>query len=72
MKEFITVFITCLVFGGAFTFFLAGYILDNFWGTFLIIAFLLSAFITVLVKMSIKIEELEKKVESLMIIEKEK
>lgn len=72
MKEFITVFIACLVFGGAFTFLFAGYLLDNIWGTFLIIAFLLSALLTVLMKMSIKIEDLEKKVENLMIIEEEK
>lgn len=72
MKDFISVFMACLVFGGAFTFFFAGYLLETFWGIFLLIAFLLSALITVLMKMQIKIEELEKKVESLMMIKEEK
>lgn len=59
-------FIACLVFGGAFTFFFAGYILESIWLTFLLIAFLSTVLITVIIKLVTKIEELEKKVKKLL------
>ncbi len=66
MKEFLSVFIACLFFGGAFTFVFAGFILENFWATFLLIAFLSAVLITVIIKLVIKIEDLEEKVERLL------
>ncbi len=66
MKDFISVFVACLFFGGAFLFLFAGFILDNFWLTFLLIAFLSAVLITVIIKLIIKIENLEGKVEILL------
>jgi len=66
MKDFFSIFVACLFFGGAFLFLFAGFILDNFWLTFLLIAFLSAVLITVIMKLVIKIEDLEEKVEILL------
>lgn len=66
MKEFVSVFFAFLIFGGAFILFFAGYIFNNFLLTFLFIAFLSAVLITIIIKLAIKVEELEEKVNSFL------
>ncbi|RSL30380.1 hypothetical protein D7Z54_26445 [Salibacterium salarium] len=66
MKEFIGIFLACVVICSIFSFFFLGLIVESIWALIILIAFVLSVFITVFVKQESRIEELEKKVEKLL------
>jgi len=66
MKEFISTFFICLVICSVAAFVFAGLILDSLFGILIVISFIISVFITIFVKQESKIDELEKKVESLL------
>ncbi|WP_400163237.1 hypothetical protein ACAF76_007130 [Brevibacillus sp. TJ4] len=66
MKEFLGTFFACLVICYVATFFFAGLLLSNIWAIATLIAFFLSVFITIFIKQETRIEELEKKVETLI------
>lgn len=63
-KEFIIVFIGCLILGYiALTIFLT---IDSFWMVFIAIIFFVAMLITMIMKQTIKIEEIEKKLDDLL------
>lgn len=66
MREFMGIFLACLAICCATLLFFGGLIIDNILGIVIVIALLLSVFITVLIKQESRIEELEKKVDTLL------
>lgn len=69
LKEFIGIFFTCLVICYIAAFFFAGLILNSFWSILILIAFVLSLFITIFIKQESRIEALEEKVKKLSSME---
>ncbi|MDQ0158303.1 hypothetical protein [Alkalibacillus salilacus] len=65
MKNFIGIFLACIVVTYIFSFFFLGLIVENVWALVIFAAFLLAVFITVFISQESRIEELEKKVEEL-------
>ncbi|MFS0690172.1 hypothetical protein AB1K89_13145 [Sporosarcina sp. 179-K 8C2 HS] len=66
MREFIGIFLACLVICYAAMLFFGGLFLDNIWGIVTVFSFVLAVFITLFIKQESRIEELEKKVDTLL------
>lgn len=66
MKEFIGVFLACIVICWIFSFFFLGLIVENIWALIIFISFMLAVLITIFIKQESRIEDLEKKVEKLL------
>lgn len=66
MKDFFSTFLICVVACWIFVFFFLGIILENLWLLIFFIAFVMAAFITIIIKQETRIEELEKKVEKVL------
>ncbi len=62
LKDFISIFLFCTVVISIF----AMFFLYNIWGIIIFSAFILAVFITILVKLMIEIEDLNKKIEMLL------
>ncbi|GAB3789512.1 hypothetical protein [Virgibacillus kimchii] len=65
MKNFIGIFLSCIVITYIFSFFFLALIVENLWAFVIFVAFLLAVFITVFISQESRMEELEKKVEEL-------
>ncbi|KEF36895.1 hypothetical protein M670_03809 [Schinkia azotoformans MEV2011] len=66
MKDFIGIFLFCIIICWFAAIFFLGLILNNVWALIIFIAFLLAVLITIFVKQESRIEDLEKKVEKLL------
>ncbi len=65
MRDFIAVFLGCLVICGIVTVFFVGFIFPNIWGIIIFIALFSAVFITIFLNQAARIKNLEEKVENL-------
>lgn len=66
MRDFMGIFLACLVGSYALILFFGGLILESIWGMVTVFAFVLAVFIKIFIKQESRIEELEKKVDTLL------
>lgn len=65
MKNFLEIFLICLIFCAAATFFGAGLLLSNIWADIVVVALLLAISVTVYINQDSRIEALEETVKKL-------
>lgn len=65
MKTFFGLFTTCFVFCVVAAYIVLGFLASNFWAIIIAVAFVLAIITTILAKLVIRIEELEKRIQQL-------